>query len=74
MTLWRRIAAEKRLLIIPLACAIVANIALYVLIVHPKAVKSATMSLKTTSSQPMRSILLTASTMWGMPSRLAMKA
>ena len=41
MTLWRRIAMEKRLLIVPLACAIVANIALYVLIVHPKAVKSA---------------------------------
>jgi hypothetical protein len=41
MTLWRRILAEKRIFIIPLAFGIAANIAIYVLVVHPLEVKSA---------------------------------
>jgi hypothetical protein len=41
MTLWQRIFAEKRMLIIPLAVGIAANIAVYGLVVHPNAVKVA---------------------------------
>ncbi|HUK33342.1 MAG TPA: GspMb/PilO family protein [Vicinamibacterales bacterium] len=40
MTLLRRIIAEKRTVIVPLVLALLANIAVYVLIVHPLAVKS----------------------------------
>jgi len=41
MTLWRRILVEKRMLIVPLAFGIAANIAVYALVVHPLGVKSA---------------------------------
>lgn len=41
MTLWRRIAAEKRALVVPLALAALANIFVYVLVVYPRGVKSA---------------------------------
>jgi hypothetical protein len=41
MTLWRRILAEKRAAIIPLALGVVANIAVYALVVYPLGVKSA---------------------------------
>jgi len=41
MTLWRRILVEKRVWLIPLALGIVANIAVYLLVVYPLAVKSA---------------------------------
>jgi len=41
MTLWRRILVEKRILIVPLAFGILANIAIYVLVVYPLGVKSA---------------------------------
>jgi Tfp pilus assembly protein PilO len=41
MTLWQRIFVEKRILIIPLAVAIVANIAFYGLVVYPRGVKLA---------------------------------
>jgi Tfp pilus assembly protein PilO len=41
MTLWRRIFVEKRLLIIPLAVAIVANVAFYAIVVYPRGVKLA---------------------------------
>jgi Tfp pilus assembly protein PilO len=42
MTLWKRILVEKRALIIPLVLAILVNIAVYVLVVYPLGVKSAT--------------------------------
>jgi hypothetical protein len=38
--LWKRILVEKRALIIPLALGVVANIAGYVLVVHPLGVRS----------------------------------
>lgn len=41
MTFWRRILVEKRVWLIPLALGIVANIAVYLLVVYPLAVKSA---------------------------------
>jgi hypothetical protein len=41
VTLWKRIFAEHRVFILPLALGIVANIALYGLVVRPLAVKSA---------------------------------
>ncbi len=41
MTLLKRILVEKRVWLIPLALGIVANIAVYVLVVYPLAVKSA---------------------------------
>jgi len=41
MTLWKRILVEKRVAIIPLALALVANIAAYGLWVYPLGVKSA---------------------------------
>jgi Tfp pilus assembly protein PilO len=41
MTLWRRILVEKRVLIIPLAFGIVANVAFYAMVVYPKGVRSA---------------------------------
>jgi len=41
MTLWKRILVEKRVWLIPLALGIVANIAVYLLVVYPLAVKSA---------------------------------
>jgi hypothetical protein len=41
MTLWKRILVEKRVWLIPLVLGIVANIAVYVLVVFPLAVKSA---------------------------------
>ncbi len=41
MTIWRRVFAEKRAAIIPLALGIVANIAAYALWVYPLGVKSA---------------------------------
>jgi len=42
MTLWKRIIVEKRALVIPLALAIVVNVAVYALVVYPLGVKSAT--------------------------------
>jgi type II secretion system (T2SS) protein M len=41
-SLWKRILVEKRVLVIPLAIAILANIGVYALVVYPLAVKSAT--------------------------------
>ena len=41
MTLWRRILIEKRMLIIPLAFGIAANIGIYAAVVYPRGVKSA---------------------------------
>ena len=41
MTLWKRILVEKRVWLIPLALGIIANIAVYLLVVYPLAVKSA---------------------------------
>jgi len=41
MTLWKRILVEKRVWLIPLAIGIIANIAVYLLVVYPLAVKSA---------------------------------
>jgi Type II secretion system (T2SS), protein M subtype b len=41
MTLFKRILAEKRVWIIPLALGIIANIAVYLLVVYPLGVKSA---------------------------------
>ena len=41
MTLWRRILAEKRSLVVPLALALVANVAVYAFVVYPLGVKSA---------------------------------
>jgi hypothetical protein len=41
MTLVTRILAEKRAIVIPLALALLANIAIYALVVHPLGVKSA---------------------------------
>ena len=40
MKLWKRILVEKRALIIPLALGVIANIAAYVLVVHPLGVRS----------------------------------
>jgi Tfp pilus assembly protein PilO len=42
MTLWKRIFAEKRLLVIPLLLAIAVNVGVYALVVYPLGVKSAT--------------------------------
>ena len=42
MTLLRRIAAEKRGLLVPLAIALLINVAVYALVVYPLGVKSAT--------------------------------
>jgi len=42
MTLWKRILVEKRLLVIPLLLAIAINIGVYILVVYPLGVKSAT--------------------------------
>ena len=41
MTLWKRILVEKRVVIVPLALALIANIAAYALWVYPLGVKSA---------------------------------
>jgi Tfp pilus assembly protein PilO len=41
MTLWKRVGVEKRALVIPLALAIVINLAVYGLVVYPLGVKSA---------------------------------
>ena len=41
MTLWRRVVGEKRALVIPLALAILVNVAVYGLVVYPLGVKSA---------------------------------
>jgi hypothetical protein len=41
MTLWKRIAIEKRSAVIPLALGIIANVAVAVLVVYPLAAKSA---------------------------------
>lgn len=41
MTLWKRIFAEKRALIIPLLIGVLGNIAVYALVVYPLGVKSA---------------------------------
>jgi Tfp pilus assembly protein PilO len=41
MTLWRRIFVEKRVLIIPLAVGIVANLAFYAVVVYPRGLKLA---------------------------------
>jgi len=42
MTLWKRILVEKRALVVPLALALLVNIAVYALVVYPLGVKSAT--------------------------------
>jgi hypothetical protein len=56
MSLLRRIIAEKRGAIVPLALALVANIAVYVLIVHPLGVKSESSSDRAaTAAQSRRS-------------------
>jgi hypothetical protein len=41
VTLWKRILAEKRALIIPLALGVIGNIAAYALVVYPLGVKTA---------------------------------
>jgi hypothetical protein len=41
MSLWKRIAVEKRSAVIPLTIAILANVAVYALVVYPLAAKSA---------------------------------
>ncbi len=41
MTLWRRILAEKRSAIVPLAIALLANIGVYAFVVYPLGVRSA---------------------------------
>jgi hypothetical protein len=41
VTLWKRILAEKRALIIPLALGVIANVAAYALVVYPLGVKTA---------------------------------
>ena len=41
MTLWRRVAVEKRSLVIPLALAALINVGVYALVVYPLGVKSA---------------------------------
>jgi hypothetical protein len=41
MTLWKRILVEKRVWLIPLALAVLANVAVYFLVVYPLGVKSA---------------------------------
>jgi hypothetical protein len=41
MTLWKRILVEKRVWLVPLALGIIANIAVYLLVVYPLGVKSA---------------------------------
>ena len=41
MTLWKRILVEKRVWVIPLALGVIANIAVYLLVVYPLGVKSA---------------------------------
>jgi Tfp pilus assembly protein PilO len=50
MTLWRRIFAEKRILVIALAVGIAANIAVYALVVHPNAVKVASAAGRATAA------------------------
>ena len=42
MKLWKRIVVEKRAIVIPLMLALMANVAVYVLVVYPLGVKSAT--------------------------------
>jgi hypothetical protein len=42
MTLWKRILVEKRVLVVPLALALLINIGVYALVVYPLGVKSAT--------------------------------
>ena len=41
MTLWKRIVVEKRAWLIPLALGVIANIAVYLLVVYPLGMKSA---------------------------------
>jgi hypothetical protein len=41
MTLWKRILFEKRVWVIPLALGVIANVAIYLLVVYPLGVKSA---------------------------------
>jgi hypothetical protein len=41
MSLWKRILREKRALVIPLALGVIANLAVYALVVYPLSVKSA---------------------------------
>jgi hypothetical protein len=55
MTLLQRIAVEKRAVLLPLALALVANIAVYALIVYPLETKAATASDRATAaSQSLR--------------------
>ena len=42
MKLWKRIVVEKRAIVIPLVLALMVNVAVYVLVVYPLGVKSAT--------------------------------
>jgi hypothetical protein len=42
MTLWKRILAEKRPLIVPLLVGVLINVGVYAFVVHPLGVKSAT--------------------------------
>jgi Tfp pilus assembly protein PilO len=50
MTLWRRILAEKRVLIVPLAIAIVANLAFYAIVVYPRGLKLASAADRATAA------------------------
>src|SRR5215467_914483 len=50
MTLLRRIFVEKRTIIVALALALVANIAVYILVVHPLAAKSESSSDRATAA------------------------
>ena len=50
MTLWRRILAEKRSLVVPLAFGIIANVAIYAIVVYPLGVKSASAAGRATAA------------------------
>ena len=50
MTLWRRILAEKRALVVPLAFGIIANVVIYALVVYPLSVKSASAAGRATAA------------------------
>jgi Type II secretion system (T2SS), protein M subtype b len=50
VTLWRRIFAEKRSLFVPLAFGIIANVAIYAIVVYPLGVKSASAAGRATTA------------------------
>jgi hypothetical protein len=51
---WKRIVAEKRSLILPIAIGVLVNIALYVLVVYPLGVKSAGAADRATNAAKLR--------------------